>query len=55
MADNGRISKIGGVLTAFGRIMSAHRGEVVCNVTTAKVRNFVVSNNLLLFLYSYIC
>ncbi|PVD29215.1 hypothetical protein C0Q70_11812 [Pomacea canaliculata] len=36
MADNGRIAKIGGVLTAFGRIMSAHRGEVICNVTTAK-------------------
>ncbi|XP_067673985.1 ATP synthase subunit O, mitochondrial-like [Haliotis asinina] len=36
LAENGRISKVGGVISAFGKIMSAHRGEVVCKVTTAK-------------------
>nr|ABO26647.1 ATP synthase, H+ transporting, mitochondrial F1 complex, o subunit [Haliotis discus discus] len=36
LAENGRINKVGGVIGAFAKIMSAHRGEVVCKVTTAK-------------------
>merc|ERR1712168_1382652 len=36
LAENGRFSKMNGVIAAFGKIMSAHRGEVVCTVTTAK-------------------
>ncbi|XP_033635343.1 ATP synthase subunit O, mitochondrial-like [Asterias rubens] len=36
MADNNRLGKLKEVLNAWGQIMSAHRGEVVCKVTTAK-------------------
>jgi len=37
LAENGRLNKVSGVLGAFAKIMSAHRGEVMCSVTTAKV------------------
>ncbi len=37
MAENGRYNYIDAVANAFGTIMAAHRGEVVCEVTTAKV------------------
>lgn len=36
MAENGRLPKLSAVLKAFQTIMSAHRGEVTCSVTTAK-------------------
>jgi len=36
LAENGRISKTESVLAAFSQIMSAHRGEVLANVVTAK-------------------
>ena len=36
MADNGRYSHFGSVVNSFKTIMAAHRGEVVCEVTTAK-------------------
>ncbi|KAM4585787.1 ATP synthase peripheral stalk subunit OSCP, mitochondrial [Fundulus diaphanus] len=36
LADNGRLTKTGDVITAFGKMMSAHRGEVICSVTTAQ-------------------
>lgn len=36
MAENGRLPKASGVLTSFQKIMSAHRGEIICSVTTAK-------------------
>jgi len=36
MADNGRLNKVNAVFGAFGKLMSAHRGEVVSVVTTAK-------------------
>lgn len=38
MADNGRHTHFEAVISAFSTIMSAHRGEVVCEVTTAKVK-----------------
>lgn len=37
LADNGRLTLTGDVITAFGKMMSAHRGEVICSVTTAQV------------------
>ena len=37
MAENGRLNRTEGVIKAFSQIMSAHRGEVMCSVTTAKV------------------
>jgi F-type H+-transporting ATPase subunit O len=36
LADNGRLNKMNGVFGAFNKLMSAHRGEVLCTVTTAK-------------------
>lgn len=36
LAENGRLKKIDGIIGAFKQIMSAHRGEVVCEVTTAR-------------------
>lgn len=36
MAENGRLKRLDGVINAFRTIMAAHRGEVVCEVTTAK-------------------
>lgn len=37
LADNGRLTLTGDVIAAFGKMMSAHRGEVLCSVTTAQV------------------
>ena len=36
IADNGRFNKLNSVIGAFEKLMSAHRGEVLCVVTTAK-------------------
>ncbi|XP_076021063.1 ATP synthase peripheral stalk subunit OSCP, mitochondrial [Genypterus blacodes] len=36
LSDNGRLPITGDVITAFGKMMSAHRGEVICSVTTAQ-------------------
>lgn len=37
LAENGRLNKLEGIANHFASIMSAHRGEVRCHVTTAKV------------------
>lgn len=37
MSENGRYNYINSVVNSFATIMAAHRGEVVCEVTTAKV------------------
>lgn len=39
LAGNNRLTRTLGVIRAYATIMSAHRGEVPCTVTTAKVRN----------------
>ncbi|XP_074657838.1 ATP synthase subunit O, mitochondrial-like [Tubulanus polymorphus] len=36
LTENGRLKKMKAVMNAYNRIMSAHRGEVQCVVTTAK-------------------
>ncbi|XP_022209884.1 ATP synthase subunit O, mitochondrial [Drosophila obscura] len=36
LADNGRLKKLDNVISAFRTIMAAHRGEVVCEVISAK-------------------
>lgn len=36
LAENGRLNKLDQIINAYKLIMSAHRGEVVCEVTTAK-------------------
>ena len=37
LAENNRLRLVHNVVTAFGKLMSAARGEVLCSVTTAKV------------------
>ena len=37
LAENNRLKLIPNVVRAFGKLMSATRGEVLCTVTTAKV------------------
>ncbi|XP_028315534.1 ATP synthase peripheral stalk subunit OSCP, mitochondrial [Gouania willdenowi] len=36
LSDNGRLTLTGDVINAFGKMMSAHRGEVLCSVTTSQ-------------------
>ncbi|KAL4656597.1 ATP synthase subunit O, mitochondrial [Arapaima gigas] len=36
LAENGRLTLTSDVISAFGKMMSAHRGEVICSVTTAQ-------------------
>ncbi|XP_040517968.1 ATP synthase subunit O, mitochondrial isoform X3 [Gallus gallus] len=36
LAENGRLRYTPGIVSAFGKIMSAFRGEVLCTVTTAQ-------------------
>ncbi|KAM6448388.1 ATP synthase peripheral stalk subunit OSCP, mitochondrial [Liasis olivaceus] len=36
LAENSRLSYTSGVISAFGKIMSAYRGEILCSVTTAQ-------------------
>lgn len=42
MADNGRYTHFESVINSFSTIMAAHRGEVVCEVITAKVKQLHV-------------
>lgn len=37
LAENGRLNNTAGVISAFSTMMSVHRGEVSCTVTTASV------------------
>lgn len=37
LAENGRLTLTSDVISAYGKMMSAHRGEVICSVTTAQV------------------
>ncbi|XP_056145901.1 ATP synthase subunit O, mitochondrial-like isoform X3 [Lampris incognitus] len=36
LSENGRLTLTPDVISAFGKMMSAHRGEVICSVTTAQ-------------------
>ncbi|XP_069687291.1 ATP synthase subunit O, mitochondrial [Periplaneta americana] len=36
LAENGRLKNLEGIINSFGTIMAAYRGEVPCEVTTAK-------------------
>jgi len=36
LAENNRVGYLDAVVSSFGTLMAAHRGEVVCSVTTAK-------------------
>uniref|UniRef100_A0A2A4J874 Oligomycin sensitivity conferral protein n=1 Tax=Heliothis virescens TaxID=7102 RepID=A0A2A4J874_HELVI len=46
MAENGRLDKLESVINAFKIMMSAHRGEVTCEVVTAKPLDQAQRQNL---------
>lgn len=47
MADNGRLSRLTDVINLYLELMSAHRGEVICKVTTAKVSTCIFNQYIL--------
>merc|ERR1712142_361098 len=46
LAENGRHSLVNPVISSFSSIMAAHRGEVVCEVTTAKPLNAAMTKEV---------
>lgn len=49
LAENGRLQKLNAIINSFKIIMAAHRGDLACVVTTAKVHTKYVC------LLIYIC
>lgn len=54
LAENGRLSKLEGIATAYSTIMAAHRGEIQCNVTTAKALDGPLQQELEAALKSFV-
>ena len=46
LAENGRSNLVNSVIAAFGTIMSAHRGEVLCEVITAKPLDAIMNKEV---------
>jgi len=46
LAENGRHNLVQPVISSFSSIMAAHRGEIVCEVTTAKPLNAAMSKEV---------
>ncbi|XP_066984402.1 ATP synthase subunit O, mitochondrial [Macrobrachium rosenbergii] len=46
LAENGRLTNVEGIIGAFGIIMAAVRGEVICEVTTAKPLDAAMTKEL---------
>lgn len=46
LAENGRLGKLDAIINAFKTIMAAHRGEVTCEVITAKALDPSQKQNL---------
>lgn len=46
LAENGRMKKIDGVIASFRQLMAAHRGEVVCEIKTARPLSDAQRKNL---------
>ncbi|KAM4887897.1 ATP synthase peripheral stalk subunit OSCP, mitochondrial [Thomomys bottae] len=54
LAENGRLSNAQGIISAFSTMMSVHRGEVPCIVTTATPLNSTVLSELTTVLKSFL-
>ncbi|ERE76648.1 ATP synthase subunit O, partial [Cricetulus griseus] len=54
LAENGRLDNTHGIISAFSTIMSVHRGEVPCMVTTASALNEAVLSELKTVLKSFL-
>merc|ERR1712080_622904 len=46
LAENNRFTFIGAVVSSYNTLMAAHRGEVVCTVTTAKALDAAVKKDI---------
>lgn len=46
LAENGRLKKIEGIINAFKQLMSAHRGEIICEIKTARALDASQRKNL---------
>nr|BAE41073.1 unnamed protein product [Mus musculus] len=54
LAENGRLGNTQGIISAFSTIMSVHRGEVPCTVTTASPLDDAVLSELKTVLKSFL-
>jgi F-type H+-transporting ATPase subunit O len=54
LAENGRLDNTQGIISAFSTIMSVHRGEVPCTVTTASPLDDAVLSELKTVLKSFL-
>ncbi|KAF6384395.1 ATP synthase peripheral stalk subunit OSCP [Rhinolophus ferrumequinum] len=54
LAENGRLNNTPGVISAFSTIMSVHRGEVPCSVTTASPLDEATLSELKTVLQSFL-
>jgi F-type H+-transporting ATPase subunit O len=54
LAENGRLGKFENIISAFATIMSAHRGEVICHVVTAKPLDAALQQELDAALKSFV-
>ncbi|XP_055965366.1 ATP synthase subunit O, mitochondrial [Sorex fumeus] len=54
LAENGRLNNTPGIISAFSTMMSVHRGEVPCTVTTASALNEATLSELKTVLQSFL-
>jgi len=54
LAENGRLNKLNGIANSFSTIMSAHRGEIECEVVTAKALDAPLQKELEVALKSFV-
>jgi len=54
LAENSRLPRADGIIEAFNKIMSAHRGEVSCSITTAKPLDDSTQSALLASLQKFV-
>jgi len=54
LAENGRLNKLNGISNSFATIMAAHRGEIECEVITAKPLDKAMQTELEAALKSFV-
>jgi len=54
LAENSRLGRANGIINAYSKIMSAHRGEVSCSITTAKTLDKKTMKTLMASLQKFV-